>query len=84
MVKQGDLNIDLIKQKINSLVGSKVDMEIMKGRKKAKKISGVVECTYPQVFVVNITEGLTGLSKFSCAYSDVLCGNVTLEETNEA
>lgn len=84
MVKQGDLNIELIKQKINELVGSKVDMEICKGRKKAKKVSGIVEKTYPQVFVVNITEGLAGLSKFSCAYSDVLCGNVTLEEKEEA
>lgn len=82
MVRKSDGSIELIKEKINNLIGESVKMQIARGRKKAQNISGVIESTYPQVFVVNIISGAEGISKFSCSYSDVLCGNVSVDKVN--
>ena len=79
MVRKIDGNLECIKEKINNLIGENVKMQITRGRKKTQKISGVVESVYPQVFVVNIVSGAEGVSKFSCAYTDVLCGNVNID-----
>lgn len=80
MVRKVDGNLNDIKEKINALIGENVKMQISRGRKRTQKICGVVEKTYPQVFVVNIISGAEGLTKFSCAYTDVLCGNVDIEK----
>jgi len=82
MVRRIEGNIENVKEKINNLIGESVNMQITRGRKKAQKISGVVESVYPQVFVVNIISGAEGVSKFSCAYTDVLCGNVSVDKVD--
>jgi len=80
-MKKSTLTIEMIKNKIDELVGKKIYMEVCRGRKQIKKYKGVIENTYPSIFVVRLTEGDTGLLSLSYSYSDVLCGEVIIEAT---
>ena len=68
------LNIEEVKNKIQSLKGKEVEMNINRGRKKIDTINGVIQDIYPSVFTVVIKEKTTKTQTFS--YYDVLCGNV--------
>ena len=65
--------INEVKEKILSLKGKEVEMNINKGRKKFDTLSGVIKDVYPSVFTVDLLDG-TKIKTFS--YYDVLCGNV--------
>jgi len=74
------LSVDTIRQKINELVGKNIYMEVCRGRKQIKKYSGVVENTFPSVFVVRLAEeDASPVSSLSYSYNDVLCGDVIIE-----
>ena len=89
MRKSGS-TIEIIKNKIEELVGKNIYMEVCRGRKQIKKYNGIVESTFPSVFVVRlkdeevvvstvaqgISEGFDRLRVYS--YSDVLCGEVVI------
>lgn len=68
------LNIDEVKNKILSLKGREVEMNINRGRKKIDTISGIIQDVYPSVFTVVVNKQNSSLQTFS--YYDVLCGNV--------
>lgn len=72
------VNMDVIsvKEKMASLKGQAVEMNINRGRKKIEKVIATIKDIYPSVFTVKI-EG-ANLQTFS--YFDVVCGNVVVEE----
>ena len=72
--KQGiaDLKADL-----NTHLGQGVSLKANSGRKKIVEHTGVLESTYPNLFVVNVTEA-TASRNLSFSYVDVLTGNVVL------
>jgi len=78
-LRKTGLSIETIREKINELVGKNICMEVCRGRKQVKKYSGVVENTFPSVFVVRLTDGGHVVSSLSYSYSDVLCGDVIIE-----
>ena len=53
-------------------------MEVCRGRKQIKRYKGIIENTFPSVFVVRLTEGDSVMPSLSYSYSDVLCGEVKL------
>jgi len=78
-MKKTTLSIDTIREKINELIGKSIYMEVCRGRKQIKKYNGVVENTFPSVFVVRLTDGGQVVNSLSYSYSDVLCGEVVIE-----
>lgn len=78
-MRKTTLSIDGIREKINELVGKNIYMEVCRGRKQIKKYNGVVENTFPSVFVVRLTDGCHVVESLSYSYSDVLCGDVTIQ-----
>ena len=74
------MTIDMIRKKINELVGKDINMQVCRGRKQIERYSGVVENTFPSVFVVRLTNENRIVNQLSYSYSDVLCGEVTIKE----
>ena len=74
------MTVAVIRNKIEELVGKNIYMEVCRGRKQIKKYSGVVENTFPSVFIVRLDEGDAVVSSLSYSYSDVLCGEVVIGE----
>ena len=79
-MRKTSLSIDTIRGKINELVGKNIYMEVCRGRKQIKKYNGVIENTFPSVFVVRLTDGGHVVDSLSYSYSDVLCGDVVIDE----
>jgi len=68
-------------EKIKTLKGENVKMEIQKGRNKIEKYCGVIESVYPSIFTVKLTgEYINNKSSVSYSYSEVLCGDVVVEK----
>jgi len=68
---------------ITGMKGKKVDMEVNRGRKRIEKYVGVIETVYPSVFTVNI-DSPENKGKQSYSFNEVLCGDVTIKELDEA
>ena len=64
--------LDLIRQDLNSYVGQRVTVRANRGRKKVDEVDGVLERTYPRLFVVS----QPGRKHLSYTYSDVLTASV--------
>lgn len=77
-MRKATMNIENVKNKILSLKGRNVEMNINRGRKRFDLISGVIKDVYPSVFTVAIKEEISQIQTFS--YYDVLCGNVVFIE----
>jgi len=78
-VKNNNLTLNCIREKIDTLVGREINMEVCRGRKQIKRFSGVVESAFARVFVVRVREQ-EGLSpQITYSYSDILCGEVVVE-----
>lgn len=71
-MRKAGLSIDEVKQKIHSLKGREVEVNINRGRKKFDTLSGIIKDVYPSVFTIENSSAQ--LQTFS--YYDVLCGNV--------
>ena len=78
-MKKNQLTIEAVKQKLDELRGRHVFMQVCRGRKQIKQYKGVVENTFPSVFVVRLTEGEYTVPSLSYSYSDVVCGEVIIE-----
>ena len=63
-------NVSTVIEEIERLKGASISMEINKGRRK-------IENVYPSIFTVNIGEGKSPLSY---SYTEVLCGDVVINE----
>ena len=68
-----------VKKRILLIKGKNVNVSINRGRKKIDNYSGVVENIYPSVFTIKIFSD-DKLNNVTCSYSDVLCGDVKIEE----
>lgn len=67
-----------IKKELDSHVGEKIRVKANKGRKKIDEKDGVLEKTYPHIFVVRIDEGNLSDRRVSYSYTDVLTETVEL------
>ena len=76
-MRKAGLDLDIVKQKINELKGKNIKMQINRGRKRFIKYTGIIESTYPCVFVVRINSP-SSVETLSYSYSDVLCGDVKI------
>lgn len=66
-----------LKARLNTHLGQCVSLKANSGRKRIVEHTGVLESTYPNLFVVNVTDS-TSNRKLSFSYVDVLTGNVVL------
>lgn len=67
-----------IKKDIETCVGEKVQLKANKGRKKAFIREGVLENTYPNIFVVKFENDYETTRRVSYSYTDVLTKAVEL------
>ncbi|QEK13284.1 Veg protein [Crassaminicella thermophila] len=80
MAKKNDL--DKIKRDVEHLVGEKVRLKANKGRKKISVKEGIIEETYPNIFVVCIDGGYDSVRRVSYSYSDILTETVEITLCN--
>lgn len=71
------LGIANLKADLNNHIGQNVSLKANSGRKKIVEHTGVLESTYPNLFIVSV-EDRTTERKLSFSYVDVLTGNVVL------
>ena len=74
-------DLDRVKSDLQSSVGQKVRLTAKKGRKKSIVRQGVIESTYPSIFIVKLDaagDPLTLDRRVSYSYIDVLTKSVEL------
>lgn len=69
-------NLEDVKQKVLSLKGKKINMEVNKGRNRIVKLIGVIDQVYPSMFIIKPSEKVD-LDRMSYSYNDVLCGDIS-------
>ncbi|HHY13932.1 MAG TPA: Veg protein [Thermoanaerobacterales bacterium] len=71
-------NIELlrIKKDIESNVGQRVRLKSNRGRRRIVEREGILEKTYPNIFVVRIDEDTDTERKVSYSYTDILTETV--------
>lgn len=69
--------LDVIREDIESYVGKSVRLRANRGRRKVIEATGVIEKTYPKVFVVKLDKG-SAVKRMSYTYADVLTETVEL------
>ncbi|HBT20709.1 MAG TPA: Veg protein [Peptococcaceae bacterium] len=67
-----------IKRDLDSHVGKRIKLRANKGRKKIVEQVGILEKTYPSIFVVKLDEKKSTVRRVSFSYSDVLTETVKL------
>lgn len=67
--------LDLIREDLDSYVGKQVVVRANRGRRKVDEVEGILEHTYPKLFVVTPLE-CNPLNRVSYTYSDVLTSSV--------
>ncbi len=67
-----------IKQGLDSYVGQKIRLTANGGRKKTTVKTGILEETYPSVFVVNLEQERNSFKRVSYSYADVLTSTIEL------
>ncbi|SDK85839.1 Veg family protein [Natronincola ferrireducens] len=65
-----------IRRNIEGYVGEKVTLKANKGRKRTMVREGVLENTYPSIFVVRINGDYNSVRRVSYSYSDILTESV--------
>ncbi len=80
-LKEGDgvANKDTLAQirmNVEHFVGERVRLKANKGRKKIWIKEGILEQTYPNIFVVCIDGGYNSVRRVSYSYSDILTETV--------
>jgi len=71
--------LDQIRKNIEKHLGKKVVLKANKGRKKIVVRQGVIEKTYPSIFIVRIDDTHNNATRVSYSYSDVLTSTVKLK-----
>ncbi|MCL2570035.1 MAG: Veg family protein [Firmicutes bacterium] len=80
-MKKGVLTIDMVREKIDELVGKNINMQVCRGRKQIKKYTGVIENAFSRVFVVKLDKKEGAVESLSYSYSDILCGDVVINDS---
>ncbi len=72
-------NITNVRNEVNSHLGSEVYIRAHKGRKRVSVKKGVIESTYPSIFVVKVEgEQDNSFRKVSYSYTDLITRNVEI------
>lgn len=69
------ITIEDVKEKIKSLQGKNINMEVNKGRNKIVKLCAKIDKIYPSMFEIK-PSGNVDIDKTSYSYAEVLCGNI--------
>ncbi len=80
-MKEGDFlatrtTLNEIRSNIEGFIGQKVTLKANKGRKKTLVREGILENTYPNIFIVRIDGGYDSVRRVSYSYSDILTETV--------
>lgn len=88
-MKEGDgladrNTLNEIRKNIEGYVGQQVTLKANKGRKRTMIREGILENTYPSIFVVKINGDYNSVRRVSYSYSDILTETVeiTISENN--
>ncbi len=76
MIEKGDLV--QIKRNIENCIGEKVQLKANKGRKKSFIKEGVLENSYPSIFIIRFENDYDTTRRVSYSYTDVLTKAVEL------
>lgn len=76
MILLNNLELLRIKKDIESNVGQRVRLKSNRGRRKIIEREGILEKTYPNIFVVRIDENTDSERRVSYSYTDVLTETV--------
>ncbi|SFF03337.1 Veg family protein [Alteribacillus iranensis] len=72
-----------IKETLDANIGKKVTIVANGGRKKTIERSGLIEETYPSVFIVKLDKDKHPVERISYSYTDVLTNTVQLTMCEE-
>ncbi len=67
--------LDLIREDLDSYVGKQVVVKANRGRRKVDEVEGILEHTYPRLFIILPLDRLS-FKRHSYTYSDVLTASV--------
>ena len=73
-MKKNNITLQDIKKQLLTYKGKSINIIANRGRNKIEKFAGTIENIYPAVFTIKTEENCKTYS-----YSDVLCGNVKIE-----
>lgn len=82
MISKSDLN--QVKRDIESYVGYKIQLKSNKGRKKSFVQEGVLENTYPSIFIVKFENDYEVTRRVSFSYTDILTNSVEIKICNSS
>ncbi len=68
-----------VKDNVSALKGKMLQIKVNKGRKRIIKYSGEIDEILPSLFTMTIV-GEKNISRLSCSYNDIICGDVILTE----
>ena len=67
-----------IKLKLDGYIGQKIHLKANSGRRKTIERTGILEETYPSVFIVKLDEDQHSFKRVSYSYADILTESVEL------
>lgn len=67
-----------IKLKLDGYIGQKIHLKANSGRRKTIERTGILEETYPSVFIVKLDEEQHSFKRVSYSYADILTESVEL------
>ncbi len=67
-----------IKRDLETYVGEKIRLKANKGRKRVMEREGILESTYPNIFIVKLEEADQSERRVSYSYADLLTEAVEL------
>lgn len=82
MISKSDLN--QVKRDIEAYVGYKILLRSNKGRKKSFVQEGVLENTYPSIFIVKFENDYEVTRRVSFSYTDILTNSVEIKICNSS
>lgn len=71
--------LDNIRHTLEKYVGKKILLKANKGRKQIITKQGILETTYPSVFVIRVENGGDGYERVAYSYSDLLTETVKIK-----
>ncbi|ASS67672.1 MULTISPECIES: biofilm formation stimulator Veg [Paenibacillus] len=72
-----------IKRSMEAHVGAKIMLRANGGRRKTVERSGVLEETYPSVFIVKLDQDQHAFKRVSYSYADILTDSVEVTVCND-
>jgi uncharacterized protein Veg len=72
-----------IKSTLDSYIGHRIRLKANSGRRKIIERTGILEETYPSVFIVKLDEDQHAFKRVSYSYADILTESVELTVIDE-